>query len=92
MTEEQKERKELTAKVIPVKVEIRRKYAKFLPDQINHGAWYEDNRRPKSSKFICSQCEKVCWYPQTGKEKMCGYKYCPWCGAFMDMKGDEVEG
>ena len=55
--------------------------------EISVAHWEEENRRAKSSKFICSACERLTHYIQPTRvknwEKKCLYKYCPNCGAKM---------
>ena len=61
-------------------------------EPVKHGRWLDDNRRPKSSRFVCSVCGEVAYYPQnhrSDKPRACGYPYCPNCGARMDLEGEE---
>ena len=55
--------------------------------------WLNDNRRPKSQRFICSECSEVAYYPQNhhsrDKERIIPYRFCPWCGAKMDGERNE---
>lgn len=59
---------------------------------VKHGEWIEEEKRPKGMRFICSECAKIAYFPQPTRDKKwvkrCGYKYCPNCGAIMDMKGE----
>ena len=52
------------------------------------GEWIEENRRPRSSQFVCSECHRTAYDPQPTRdkawEKRCRYAYCPNCGARMD--------
>lgn len=54
-----------------------------------HGEWLEENKRPKSEIFICTNCGGTAYFPQPTRDKEwhkhCPYKYCPHCGA--DMRG-----
>ena len=61
-------------------------------EPVKHGRWEDDNRRPKSSRFVCSLCGEVAYYPQNhrrDKPRACGYPYCPNCGAKMAAKEGE---
>ena len=55
-----------------------------LPKQ---GEWVEENRRPRSSQFVCSECHRTAYDPQPTRDKAwrkrCRYAYCPNCGAKM---------
>ena len=52
------------------------------------GEWIEENRRPRSSQFVCSECHRTAYDPQPTRDKAwrkrCRYAYCPNCGAKMD--------
>lgn len=52
-----------------------------------NGKWNEENKRPKSAIFVCSNCGGTAYYPQPNTkrewQKHCPYKYCPNCGAEM---------
>lgn len=52
------------------------------------GKWVEENRRPRSSQFVCSECHRTAYDPQPTRDKAwrkrCRYAYCPNCGAKMD--------
>ena len=52
------------------------------------GEWLEENRRPKSMMFYCSECHRTAYDPQNhhGGQKRCRYAFCPNCGA--DMRGE----
>lgn len=54
---------------------------------VKHGRWIEENRRPKSSKFYCSECHRTAYDIQPtraeGWVKRCRYAFCPNCGAYM---------
>lgn len=70
------------------RIVVTRKYAKFLPDRINHGEWLQnDTLEP----YYCSQCGKKPYPYQTDSSDEMYWRpmYCPNCGAFMDMR--EVE-
>ena len=51
------------------------------------GEWIEENRRPRSSQFVCSVCHRTAYDPQPTRDKAwrkrCRYAYCPNCGAKM---------
>ena len=55
--------------------------------------WIEENTRPKSFKWICSECGSTVYgMPMCNKKnykKMCLYQYCPYCGVRMDLSEDE---
>lgn len=60
------------------------------------GKWIEENTRPRSQMFICSECGGKVWYPQATnprakREKKCLYAFCPWCVSRMD-KEEAVNG
>ena len=56
---------------------------------VRHGHWISENRRPKSYQFRCSVCDGVTYYLHRNEkgEKQCLYKYCPHCGAKMEIEG-----
>ena len=49
------------------------------------GEWIDENRRTRSSKFVCSTCKRTCYDIQPTRDKAwtkrCRYNYCPNCGA-----------
>ena len=51
------------------------------------GEWIDENRRARSSKFVCSACKRTCYDIQPTRDKAwtkrCRYNYCPNCGAKM---------
>lgn len=66
-------------------------------DPVKHGRWIEENRRPKSSLFYCSECHRTAYDIQPtraeGWVKRCRYAYCPNCGAYMmdEVEQDEID-
>ena len=52
------------------------------------GEWIDENRRTRSSKFVCSTCKRTCYDIQPTRDKAwtkrCRYNYCPNCGCRMD--------
>lgn len=54
------------------------------------GEWTEENRRPRSSQFVCSVCHRTAYDPQPSRDpkwvKRCRYAYCPNCGAKMEVQ------
>ena len=59
---------------------------------VRHGHWISENRRPKSYQFRCSVCDGVTYYLHRNEkgEKQCLYKYCPHCGAKMEIEEGEI--
>ena len=57
------------------------------------GEWVEENRRPRSSQFVCSECHRTAYDPQPTRDKAwrkrCRYAYCPNCGSLMVGENDE---
>lgn len=53
------------------------------------GEWIEENRRPRSYQFVCSECHRTAYDPQPTRDKAwrkrCRYAYCPNCGAKMEV-------
>ena len=75
---------ELTAAAAAAIEELEAEVKRLEPKR---GEWSEENRRPRSSQFVCSVCHRTAYDPQPtrGKawRKRCRYSYCPNCGANM---------
>ena len=58
------------------------------------GEWIEENRRPRSSQFVCSECHRTAYDPQPTRDKAwrkrCRYAYCPSCGAKMEPPKEDA--
>lgn len=54
----------------------------FILNVERFGQWQEANNRPHSTLFVCSECGKTAYYIH-GREKICGYRFCPNCGVRM---------
>ena len=56
------------------------------------GEWIEENRRPKSMMFYCSECHRTAYDPQNhhGGRKRCRYAFCPNCGAEMRGEANDI--
>ena len=65
--------------------------AKKIPKR---GEWVEENRRPRSSQFVCSECHRTAYDPQPTRDKAwrkrCRYAYCPSCGAKMEPPKEDA--
>ena len=59
------------------------------------GEWVEENRRPRSSQFVCSECHRTAYDPQPTRDKAwkkrCRYAYCPNCGAKMEVQDADTD-
>ena len=84
--------KDITAKESE---ELIRKFKKLPcgpiePNEPKRGEWVEENRRPRSSQFVCSECHRTAYDPQPTRDKAwrkrCRYAYCPNCGAKMEVQ------
>lgn len=67
------------------------KHLNELEQQLpKRGEWVEENRRPRSSQFVCSECHRTAYDPQPTRDKAwrkrCRYAYCPNCGAKMEVQ------
>ena len=64
---------------------------KFEKLEPKRGEWVVENRRPRSSQFVCSECHRTAYDPQPTRDmawrKRCRYSYCPNCGAKMEVHG-----
>lgn len=60
-----------------------------MDEKVLAAHWIEENTRPKSFKWICSECGSTVYdMPMCNKKnykKMCLYQYCPYCGVRMDL-------
>ena len=49
--------------------------------------WIEENKRPKSYMWVCSECGRTAYdmpmYSKKRYVKICSLAYCPHCGAKM---------
>ena len=56
--------------------------------------WIEENKRPKSYMWVCSECGSTAYdMPMCSKKgyvKICSLAYCPHCGAKMVGEQEEV--
>lgn len=52
-------------------------------EPVKHGKWIEENVRPKSYMWICSECRSVAYMPVKGQRKEAYFRFCPNCGAQM---------
>ena len=56
--------------------------------------WIEENKRPKSYMWVCSECGSTAYdMPMCSKKgyvKICSLSYCPHCGAKMIGEQQEV--
>ena len=50
---------------------------------VRHGRWVNANSRPKTYERRCTACGGRAYFCGIG----CSYKYCPNCGAKMDLEG-----
>ena len=57
---------------------------------VKRGHWIPENDRPRSLKFICSECKQINYSKPHGKkaEKKCSLKYCGYCGAINENRAD----
>lgn len=58
--------------------------------EVVHGKWIPRTNLPKQEIFICSVCDGWAYSPWIGNRKnpkpnWCKYKYCPNCGAKMEV-------
>lgn len=59
--------------------------------EVKHGKWIPRTNLPKQEIFICSVCGGWAYSPWIGSRKKpkpnwCKYKYCPNCGADMEVE------
>ena len=59
--------------------------------EVVHGKWIPRTNLPKQEIFICSACGGWAYSPWIGSRKKpkpnwCKYKYCPNCGADMEVE------
>lgn len=81
------------AAIEALQAEIResmQKCAECVENEPKRGEWVEENRRPRSSQFVCSECHRTAYDPQPTRDKAwrkrCRYAYCPNCGAKMEVQ------
>ena len=60
----------------------RQKAADVAP--VQHGRWINANSRPKTYERRCTACGGRAYFCGVG----CSYKYCPNCGAKMDLEDE----
>lgn len=90
----------------PIKADNRNKWSeaeymgiydciKSLPaadvQEVRHGRWIAENKRIKSTMYICSACSKIAYDTPCGSakhisKKQCKLRYCPHCGTKMDKE------
>ena len=85
------ERSEALRKQLRESHENYEKHLNELEAQLpKRGEWIEENRRPRSSQFVCSECHRTAYDPQPTRDKAwrkrCRYAYCPNCGAKMEVQ------
>ena len=61
--------------------------------EVVHGKWIPRTNLPKQEIFICSVCGGWAYSPWIGSRKKpkpnwCKYKYCPNCGADMEVRNE----
>lgn len=63
-------------------------YVENLPaadvSPVQHGRWINANSRPKTYERRCTACGGRAYFCGVG----CSYKYCPNCGAKMDLEDE----
>ena len=53
--------------------------------------WIRFDSRPKNQKFICPECNKICYNSMHLKgTTYCDYSFCPYCGK--EVEPDKAEG
>lgn len=71
-----------------------KKYEALQAQLPKRGEWIEENRRPRSSQFVCSECHRTAYDPQPTRDKAwrkrCRYAYCPNCGAKMEPPQEDA--
>ena len=75
--------------------ESMQKCAECGANEPKRGEWVEENRRPRSSQFVCSECHRTAYDPQPTRDKAwkkrCRYAYCPNCGAKMEVQDADTD-
>ena len=59
-------------------------------DPVKHGKWEKYGSQDKGMKWVCTACGGIAYKPfgrmEYGKRLPCDYKFCPNCGAQMEIE------